>query len=59
MFERRHLVALSWYQSFFSMAVSSAGIGPTVGQVVSPLVNESALAESIITQLMHVFEWLR
>ena len=33
MFEHHHLVALSWCPSFFSMAISGAGIGPTVGQV--------------------------
>ena len=64
LFERRHLVALNWCPSFFSMAVfwrwrwtnSCTNIKL---YVVSPLVNESALAENIVTQLIHALEWLR
>ena len=46
---------------FFSMAVSGAGVSRTsrFTLYISPLVNESALAESIVTQLIHALEWLR
>ena len=46
---------------FFSMAVSGAGVSRTSRSIlyIFPLVNENALAESIITQLIHTLEWLR
>ena len=58
------MVALIWCPSFFLMAVSGAGIIISDQEldmslyIVYPLVNESALAESIIRQLMHMLKWL-
>ena len=53
MFESRHLVVLSsCYPSFFD------GHFRHWRWMLYVVVNENALAESIVTQLIHVFEWL-
>ena len=50
---------LAGAQVFFSMAVSSAGVVilHKLLYIVYPPVNGSALAETIVTQLIHTLEW--
>ena len=59
MVDCRHFLAPSWCPSFFSVAVSGAGVVISVQELdkslytVYPLLNESALAESIVIQPTH------
>ena len=63
MFECRDLVALSWFPSFWRWPFAAQALDQRESDkslyIVSPLVNGSALAESIVTQLIHALEWLR
>ena len=61
MFQHRHLVALSWCPHFFRWPFPALELDQQSDKllyIVSPLLNESSLDESIVTQLIPALEWL-